>query len=109
MSAIRPARTSTAASGCGSAPVQSITRPSTNSVSGIVSRSRPQLVGAWRGLQIERVGDGRDVLVLADRCRQLDQPAVAVALAQRIEDRLFDAVRAQQLTHEGDDVALVWF
>ena len=56
---------------------------------------------------LERVVDGRDVLVLADRAGQLDHPARVVALQQRVEERLLDPIGAQQLADVEDDVALV--
>src|SRR5262245_60764828 len=63
-----------------------------------------QHFGAGRGLQLAGVHGHGQHRVVADAARQLDEPALAEAAAQRLEGGLIHAVLAEQPARELDDL-----
>src|SRR5438093_7594989 len=89
----------------GPAPVperRRLRRPVTSDVC-----SGRQLFGVGRRHHLERVQHAGHEAIVADDPGQLDDPGHAVAVLQRVEDRLVDPVLLQQLPHVRDDRSLL--
>src|SRR5262249_60918826 len=72
-----------------------------------MSGSQRKLLGLGGRRHLERVQHVRDHAVVDGDSGQLDEPWRAVAVLERIEDLKFDAVRPEQLPHEGHERSLV--